>query len=215
MRGGQGLRGWAIVSTVAAMVMMLGLAGVARPTLAAEGEVLNVDVDALGPYGMRGSAVLTDEGDGVSVAIDLDGIGVVGGHPAHLHLGTCDGFDPLPSYPLADVDAAGLSLTKLEDVTIDALLAEPFVVNVHESAAAITTVVACGNLKAAGQTGAAAGAVGGTGAATTGTVDIPAVGVGGALGSDGANLAVVLMLGVLALFLAGAGVTLRRGEGHG
>jgi hypothetical protein len=39
--------------------------------------------------------VIVDEGDGVSVAIDLDGTGVVGGHPAHLHLGTCDGFDPL------------------------------------------------------------------------------------------------------------------------
>jgi hypothetical protein len=118
------------------------------------------------------------------------------------------------------VDAAGLSLTKVPGVTIEDLLAEPFVVIVHQSAAEITTVVACGNLKAPGEVAAvasptAAGGTGGTGGTTTATADIPAVGVGSAFEAEGANTTVVLLLGAVALCLAGAGVGLRRREEGG
>lgn len=218
MRGWQTGPGRAIAAMAVSVLMVAALAAFARPAGAAEGDTLDVDVDALGRYGVRGAAVVVDEGDGVSVAIDLEGIGVVGGHPAHLHLGTCDGFDPLPSYPLADVDADGLSLTTVPGVTLDDLLAEPFVVNVHESAAEINTVVACGNLKAAGQSGqagAAPDAAGGTGGTTTEITNIPPAGVGGSLGDEGANATVVPLLGAVALVLAGTGLTLRRREGCG
>jgi len=202
------------------MLLGLAMAGFALPAAAAKGDSLDVDVDSLGPYGVRGAAVLIQEADGVLVAIELEGTGVVGAHPAHLHLGTCDGFDPIPSYPLADVDAAGVSRTTVPGVTIVDLLAERFVVNVHKSAAEISTVIACGNLKAPGQTGqtgvvAAPAAAGGTAGAGSEMVNVPRAGVGSAIGAGGANTAIVLLLGSAALALAGWGVTQRRREQRG
>ena len=211
------------VAVTVVMLLGLAMAGFAFPAAAAEGDDLDVDVDSLGPYGVRGAAVLIQEADGVLVAIELEGTGVVGAHPAHLHLGTCDGFDPLPSYPLADVDAAGVSRTTVPGVTIVDLLAERFVVNVHKSAAEISTVIACGNLKAPGQTGqsgqtgvvAAPDAAGGTAGAGSEMVNVPRAGVGSAIGAGGANTAIVLLLGSAALSLAGWGTTQRRREQRG
>ncbi len=98
-------------------------------------------------------------------------------------------------------------------MTLAELLAEPFVVNVHESAAQVNTVVACGNLKAAAEMGearAAADAVGGTGAATYDADAVPAAGVGSAFAVESANATMLVVPGGLAVFLAGMGLTARR-----
>lgn len=100
----------------------------------------------------RGGSVAADEGDAP--------------HPAHIHAGTCDKLNPNPAYPLGNVAAdftvegtpvAGTpaggeeSLTVEGSVTtvnvsLDDLLAKPYAINVHKSAAEIQTYIACGNI---------------------------------------------------------------------
>jgi plastocyanin len=84
-------------------------------------------------------------------------------HPAHVHAGTCAELDPSPAFPLADVspvpegteasEPAGAesgipveqSLTTIE-VSLDELLADPYAINVHESADNLDSYLACGDI---------------------------------------------------------------------
>lgn len=97
---------------------------------------------------------------------------VTGGHPAHIHAGTCDNLGEVV-YPLtnigsmestgtpmagmeaspvagtwvgaADAIPVQMSVTQL-DVSLDELLAAPYAINVHESEENIGTYIACGNV---------------------------------------------------------------------
>lgn len=75
-------------------------------------------------------------------------------HPSHIHVGSCAELDPNPAYPLADVGpvspeaepgAVEMGASSL-DVTLDELLANPFAINVHESAENIANYIACGDI---------------------------------------------------------------------
>ena len=116
-------------------------------------------------------------------------------------------MDPLvPVYPLADIDANGKSVTTVPDVTLADVTADPFVINVHDSLAELPVIVSCGNVPVSGEGGGAAVATleaTGVGGGTPG--DIPAAGVGSAIGMDNSNSAVLIALGVLAVVLAVAG----------
>jgi Cu/Zn superoxide dismutase len=65
--------------------------------------------------------------------------------PVHIHDGTCAKLNPKPKYPLTNL-SAGSSSTTLQNVTLAALLAGPFAVNVHKSPNEVGTYVACGNI---------------------------------------------------------------------
>jgi plastocyanin len=75
-------------------------------------------------------------------------------HPSHIHAGTCAELDPQPTHALNDVasvapDApAGAveTATTTVDATLDALLASPFAINVHESAENVANYIACGDI---------------------------------------------------------------------
>jgi plastocyanin len=75
-------------------------------------------------------------------------------HPSHIHVGTCANLDPNPAYPLNDVAAvaadAPAGAVEVAHSTIDTslndLLANPYAVNVHESAENISTYIACGDV---------------------------------------------------------------------
>ena len=78
-------------------------------------------------------------------------------HPSHVHQGTCADLDPSPDYPLANVgpvspDAESgsveVGVTSL-DVSLDDLVAEPFAVNLHESAENVENYIACGDITGA------------------------------------------------------------------
>ena len=97
--------------------------------------------------GVSGQAVLSDQEDGLLVNLYLDG--AAGGHPAHIHEGTCAELDPNPEYPLPDVDEAGLSEQSIEGVDTAELLESPHAVNIHLSNDEIGTYVACGDIVAA------------------------------------------------------------------
>jgi hypothetical protein len=187
---------------VLASLLALGLL-VAAPAGAQDG-TLEVDLVEIDGSGINGTAILTDGEDGVTVEIEVTGDAVVGGHPVHIHEGTCDNLDPAPAYPLADIDEDGLSETTV-DVTLDELTASAFAINAHLSAEEIGVYVTCGNLTAAEAAPTTEEDTSGTGGTTTTTA--PSTGVGSALGDDdnGLLLALVALAGVLAV----AGVALR------
>ncbi len=75
-------------------------------------------------------------------------------HPAHVHQGTCAELDPEPEYPLSEVEpvspdaepgAVEVGVTSI-DVSLDDLLAEPFAINLHESAENVENYIACGDV---------------------------------------------------------------------
>jgi hypothetical protein len=94
-----------------------------------------------------GEAVLTAVDDS-STHVELS---IAGGgdtpEPAHIHKGTCAELDPQPAYGLDDV-VAGESSTHV-NVSLDELRDGDFAINVHESAAAPQTYIACGDIGSA------------------------------------------------------------------
>jgi hypothetical protein len=112
----------------------------------AQDSSITIDLNELNDSGISGTATLTDNGDGTTtVEIEVDG--ATGGHPAHIHEGTCDDLNPNPQYPLASVDENGLSETDV-DVSLDDLLASPYAINLHESDTNLGVYVACGEIVA-------------------------------------------------------------------
>lgn len=114
---------------------------------AAEAPSLEIALDELDGSGISGTATLvTDEDGNTTVTLAVDG--ATGGHPAHIHEGTCDALEPNPQYPLNDVDEDGASETTVEGVTLDDLTASPHAINLHLSLDEIGVYVACGNIVA-------------------------------------------------------------------
>jgi hypothetical protein len=212
MRGGeQAVRG-STVAFNAVLVGMLLVGGAFGSVQAAQDDgSVSVQIEEYDGSGVIGTATLTESPDGVVVDITLAG-NVEGSHPAHMHEGTCDTMDPLvPIYALADVDADGKSVTTVPDITLADITTDPFVITVHDSVAEFLVIVSCGNIPVAGggddEATPVAGGVGG-GAPE----DIPTTGVGSAIGMDDRNSAVLIALGILAVVLTVAGISLRRLE---
>ena len=212
---------------VLASLLALGLLTVA-PIGAQEGDTLEIDLTEIDGSGVNGTAILTDEGDAVTVEIEVSGDAVVGDHPVHIHQGTCDNLDPAPEYPLADIDEDGLSETTIEGVTLAELTGSEYAINAHLSAEEIGVYVTCGNISAAGPEAAPetdddgaedASAAGGDddgaedAAGTGGTTAIPSSGVGTTFGGSDSGLMLALI--VLAGALAVGGVALRVRESRG
>ena len=63
--------------------------------------------------------------------------------PAHVHDGTCAQLNPTPHYPLNNV-INGMSDTVIP-VALDVLTGGGYAVNVHKSAAEVSTYVSCGD----------------------------------------------------------------------
>jgi hypothetical protein len=85
-------------------------------------------------------------GDGITVTLALSGEPAGASQPAHIHTGSCGPslggvFKPLS--PVVD----GQSVTNIPGLTIAALASGTYAVNVHKSAAEITTYVSCANLQ--------------------------------------------------------------------
>ncbi len=93
--------------------------------------------------GENGSATLTDGDGGVTIVISLSGAPATA-QPAHIHDGTCGNLKGV-AYSLKDV-VNGSSTTMVNGTTVAALMAKPYAINVHESAANLGKYVACGDL---------------------------------------------------------------------
>jgi LPXTG-motif cell wall-anchored protein len=131
--------------------------------------------------GQQGTATLVDAGNGkTTVTINISGGSSVP-QPAHIHEGTCENLNPKPAYPLTSV-VNGTSQTTV-DVSLSELTREQYAINVHKSAAEVTTYVACGNISAM-------------------VVGMP---------TTGSNMQLTLLAtGLIAVVLAGTGLMLAR-----
>jgi hypothetical protein len=172
----QGTKSLGLARLGAVLLVLLAMASFVRVAPArAQDNSITIDLNELNNSGISGTATLTDNGDGTTtVSIQVEGS--TGGHPVHIHQGTCDDLDPNPQYPLANVDANGVSETDV-DVTLDDLLASPHAINLHESATNLGVYVACGEIVAPESTTASgnatgSNATGGTAAATNGTIEV-------------------------------------------
>src|SRR5271165_1715216 len=103
-----------------------------------------------------GVATLTPTSDGkTKVDISLKGEPDGAVEPAHIHKGPCKTLNPKPSYPLTAV-TGGKSSTVV-DVSLAQLQAGTMAINIHESAAAIQTYVACGDIPSSATPGGSSG----------------------------------------------------------
>src|SRR5688500_16795448 len=198
----------AAVAAVALTVQTL-----AAPAAAECDDSLTIALNEFEDSGVSGWATLTRvEGD-VRVEMAVEGEAVTGDHPTHIHTGTCDDFDPNPTYPLTTVildplSADGVSETAVDDVPLDELLADDYVILVHKSAEELTTYFVCGDLKRSN-------AVAAPMAGAAGSVAAPGTGVGAARGPGSGDAARLPALGASAVALTLIGLLLRRSAARG
>jgi Domain of unknown function (DUF4331) len=114
----------------------------AEATPAMEEREVYVTLDELNDSGLSGEAELTETEDGTRVSLMVEG--ATGGHPVHIHFGTCDNLGEIAA-PLTDIDESGKSETTV-DLTLDELTSGEYAINAHESVANITDYVACGDI---------------------------------------------------------------------
>ena len=117
--------------------------GGTQPQAEVGGEIFMVQLNEQNGSGESGTAELRGEGSQTVVEISLDGAPATA-QPAHIHKGTCENLDPAPAYPLEDV--VGGKSTSTESVKLANLRDGEYAINVHKSAAAVETYVACGNV---------------------------------------------------------------------
>lgn len=115
------------------------------PASAAAPSTLQVNLQQQNGSGESGSATLTQMGSDLQVVVAVDGAPATA-QPMHIHTGTCSNLGGVV-YPLTSV-TGGKSTTTVKGVTIAQLLAKPFAINVHQSAAELQKYVACGNITA-------------------------------------------------------------------
>ena len=159
--------------------------------------------------GQSGQAILTASGDQTVVTITLSN-GTAEPQPAHIHKGTCDNLDPKPAYPLTSV-VNGASETTV-NVKLDDLLNGQYAINVHKSAAEVTTYVACGNIvnMMMGPGGAGGGTETGGGTQTGGGTETGGTEVVGMPRTGSADIALILLaLIAVAVAVVGTGLGIR------
>ncbi len=137
----------------ATMALALLLMIVLRPGVTVQASTIDLTID-LNEYqgsGVTGWATLTPTIDGVRLTMAVEGTAVTGNHPSHIHTGTCDNFDPNPTYPLTTfildpLTDDGSSKTVLADISLQKMLADDYVILVHKSMEELTTYFICGEI---------------------------------------------------------------------
>ncbi|MGD9713909.1 MAG: hypothetical protein AB7V46_17905, partial [Thermomicrobiales bacterium] len=130
---------------VAGLMIAALFAAVTMQASAQDTEII-VPINELNGSGVSGDATLTDNGDGTTT-IDVLVDGSTGGHPIHLHSGTCAELGDVV-VALEDVDEDGASITTVDLPlsTIQDPEVGPHSINIHLSADEIATYVACGDI---------------------------------------------------------------------
>lgn len=146
---------WTSCWRVIVPVALLGLMVAAFQPMAAaqDEESITIPLKEYKNSGVSGTATLTASSVDTRVSMLLSGDPVTGNHPTHIHTGTCDNFDPNPTYPLTtvilnEVSEVGTSDTTVEGVRLQDLLRSDFVILVHKSAEELTNYYVCGDIKA-------------------------------------------------------------------
>ncbi|MDQ6692975.1 MAG: hypothetical protein M3014_00925 [Chloroflexota bacterium] len=202
------------------MFSVVALVALSLGSAAAQGQSMTIKLNELHGSGDFGTATLTDLGSNqVRVVIQMGGsMPMEHNHPVHIHKGTCAALDPTPAFPLNAV-TNGKSDTTVP-VSLAALMAGSYAINLHESPSAITTYTACGeittlNVVGTTSTGASNGSVGnagGAGGAMAGMAGGSTSGGASAMPptGNGGDLFLGNWMLMTALILAGVGLLLVR-----
>lgn len=102
-----------------------------------------IELRELNDSGISGTAFLTADGDRTEIVVAA--VGATGGHPIHIHRGTCDVLVKDPLYPLPDIDANGDSELTIP-VTFDELTRGEYVLHIHKSREEFDQYVMCGEI---------------------------------------------------------------------
>ena len=105
---------------------------------------VTVHLSGLHYSGEGGTAVLTQQADGVRIVMSLDGAPDNTPQPTHIHSGTCK-KNTATALALNNL-VNGHSDTVLHGVTLSELTSGNYVINVHESAANLRNYVSCGKI---------------------------------------------------------------------
>jgi Cu/Zn superoxide dismutase len=128
--------------------LLLGAAMAGAFTMAASAaapQTVTVSMKALNGSGENGTAVLTQQADGVKVVVALTGAPSGVAQPTHIHVGTCGNINKAPEYALKNtVDGKGASA--VPGITLAQLLKGKYAINVHKSGTELGTYVSCGNI---------------------------------------------------------------------
>lgn len=148
------------------VMTLLVLAGIVTGGVIMAQTPLMITLNPQNDSGESGTATFTDLGNG-KVRVDVAVTGAPAGvsQPMHIHKGTCANLEPAPTYPLTNLEN-GTSTTEIS-TTLEALLASPYAVNGHKSAAEASVYVFCGDIVAS----SVQATVTGTTAAETPTVE--------------------------------------------
>jgi hypothetical protein len=171
-------------------------------------ETITIALNEYQDSGVSGWATLTAEGDGVAVQMAVEGDQVTGDQPTHIHTGTCEDFDPNPTYPLTTIvldplSADGVSQTSVPDVSLDELLSGDYVILVHKSMAELTNYFVCGDIKTSN-------AISPPGPGAAGSVEMAGTGSGSAIAPSTGQTWLLIGSIIAALLLAGVALQLRR-----
>ncbi len=118
----------------------------ASSAFATDVNALTIKMNARHGSGESGTAILTQQTDGLHVVLNIANAPTGISQPAYIHRGTCDILNQTPQWPLnAAVD--GKSETVLANVQLGDVAGGKYAINVHKSADEVTTYVSCGNIR--------------------------------------------------------------------
>ncbi len=192
------------------MLMRFGVAALVIAAIAAVGSMqamaqdteIIIPINEIEGSGVSGDATLTDNGDGTTtIDVLVDGAGdPEGGHPIHLHSGTCDtlgdvvvGLEPVGPDGSSVTDVP-VPLSTIQDPEIG-----PHSINIHLSNDQIEVYVACGDIPVTEM------GVGGE-AASTETTTTPATGIGSTAAGTSSMMALAGLVAAAVVLFGGMGL---------
>lgn len=105
---------------------------------------MTVALDEVNNSGESGTSTLKEENGKTTVTVSLIGFTDDVSQPAHIHIGSCPGVGAV-KHPLTNV-VNGTSVTELDATLSDINSQLPLAINIHKSAAEVTSYTACGKL---------------------------------------------------------------------
>ena len=110
----------------------------------AASDSVTIPMKSLNDSGETGTAVLTQQDEGVQVVVTLKNAPKMD-QPTHIHAGTCSNINKSPEYGLRNtVDGKSTSIVK--GIKLSDLTSGKYAINVHKSADDLGTYVSCGDI---------------------------------------------------------------------
>ncbi|CAN5730496.1 hypothetical protein BH23CHL5_BH23CHL5_25700 [soil metagenome] len=215
------------------MLMRFGVAALVIAALAAVGsmQAMAQDSELIIPInenegsGVFGDATLTDNGDGTTtIDVLVDGVGEPeGGHPIHLHSGTCDTLgDVVVALESVGPDGSSVTDVPVPLSTIQDPEIGPHAIDIHRSSDQIVGFVACGDipvtllgvggeaatepLLGVGRDAATEPLLGVGGDSPTETTTTPATGIGSTAAGTSSMMALAGIVAAAMVLFAGMGL---------